>query len=117
VHGILSHGNAHPTVAGASCHRNRLGLSVSYTRQPCAGGLEYSRQGIRINTLLFGVFATEKAQHAAMPSILEKNAAKHHVGRLGDPEQDMGEAVAWLKLARSSFVTCTTLQIDSSRCF
>lgn len=83
-----------------------------------AGALEYSRQGIRINTLLFGVFETEKAKqlHAAMPAVLEKNAAKHHVGRLGDPEQDAGEAAAYLISDRSSFVTGATLHIDGGMC-
>lgn len=83
-----------------------------------AAALEYSRQGIRINTLLFGVFETEKAQqiHAAMPAFLEKNMAKHHVGRLGDPEHDAGEAAAYLISDRASFVTGTTLRIDGGMC-
>jgi len=83
-----------------------------------AAALEYGRQGIRINTLLFGVFATEKAQqiHAAMPAVLEKNAAKHHVGRFGDPEHDAGEAAAYLISDRGSFVTGTTLRVDGGMC-
>lgn len=83
-----------------------------------AAALEYGRQGIRINTLLFGVFETEKAQqmHAAMPAFLEKNVAKHHVGRLGDPEHDAGEAAAYLISDRSSFVTGATLHIDGGMC-
>ena len=83
-----------------------------------AAALEYSRQGIRINTLLFGVFATEKAKqmHAAMPAFQEKNAAKHHIGRFGDPEHDAGEAAAYLISDRSSFVTGTTLRIDGGMC-
>ncbi len=83
-----------------------------------AGALEYSRQGIRINTLLFGVFETEKARqlHAVMPAVLEKNSAKHHIGRLGDPEHDAGEAVAYLVSDRSAFVTGSTLNIDGGMC-
>ena len=79
-----------------------------------AAALEYSRQGIRVNALLFGVFETEKAMqlHAAMPAALEKNAAKHHIGRFGDPEHDAGEAAVYLVSERSSFVTGTTLCID-----
>ena len=79
-----------------------------------AAALEYSRQGIRVNTLLFGVFETEKAKemHEAMPFIEEKNAAKHHVGRFGEPEHDAGEAAVYLISDRSSFVTGTTLHID-----
>ncbi len=79
-----------------------------------AAALEYSRQGIRTNTLLFGVFATEKANqlHQAMPAVREKNAAKHHVGRFGDPEHDAGEAAAYLISERSTFVTGTTIRID-----
>ncbi|TFG83010.1 MAG: SDR family oxidoreductase [Chromatiales bacterium] len=83
-----------------------------------AAALEYSRQGIRINTLLFGVFETEKAKqlHDAMPAIQAKNAAKHHVGRFGDPEHDAGEAAAYLISDRSSFVTGTTLHVDGGMC-
>ncbi|MGI9343359.1 MAG: SDR family oxidoreductase, partial [Gammaproteobacteria bacterium] len=83
-----------------------------------AAALEYSRQGIRINTLLFGVFETEKAVQMmeAMPQIRDKNAAKHHVGRFGDPEHDAGEAAAYLISDRSSFVTGTTMYVDGGMC-
>lgn len=83
-----------------------------------AAALEYSRQGIRVNTLLFGVFETEKAIqfHDAMPAFKDKNAAKHHVGRFGDPEHDAGEAAAYLISDRSSFITGTTLSIDGGMC-
>ena len=83
-----------------------------------AAALEYSRQGIRINTLLFGVFETEKAIqfHEAMPALQEKNAAKHHVGRFGDPEHDAGEAAAYLISERSTFVSGTTMHIDGGMC-
>jgi NAD(P)-dependent dehydrogenase (short-subunit alcohol dehydrogenase family) len=79
-----------------------------------AAAVEYSRQGIRVNALLFGVFETEKAvqMHAAMPFIEEKNAAKHHAGRFGEMEHDAGEAAAYLISDRSSFVTGTTMFID-----
>jgi A-factor type gamma-butyrolactone 1'-reductase (1S-forming) len=83
-----------------------------------AAALEYSRQGIRVNTLLFGVFETEKAKelHKAMPFVEEKNAAKHHVGRFGEPEHDAGEAAAYLISDRSTFVTGTTIHIDGGMC-
>jgi NAD(P)-dependent dehydrogenase (short-subunit alcohol dehydrogenase family) len=83
-----------------------------------AAALEYSRQGIRINTLLFGMFETEKALEMmeAMPVIQEKGAAKHHVGRFGDPEHDAGEAAAYLISERSSFITGTTMHVDGGMC-
>lgn len=83
-----------------------------------AAAVEYSRQGIRINTLLFGVFETEKALqlHEAMPAVRDKNAAKHHIGRFGDPEHDAGEAAAYLISERSTFVTGTTLHVDGGMC-
>lgn len=83
-----------------------------------AAALEYSRQGIRVNTLLFGVFETEKAKqfHDAMPEFEQKNAAKHHVGRFGDPEHDAGEAAAYLISDRGSFVTGTTMILDGGMC-
>ncbi len=83
-----------------------------------AAALEYARKGIRINTLLFGVFETEKsrAMHEAMPFVLEKNAAKHHVGRFGDPVQDAGEAAAFLLSDRSGFITGSTMFVDGGMC-
>jgi NAD(P)-dependent dehydrogenase (short-subunit alcohol dehydrogenase family) len=83
-----------------------------------AAALEYSRQGIRINTLLFGVFETEKAKQFmdAMPEFKDKNAAKHHVGRFGDPEHDAGEAAVYLISDRGSFVTGTTMHVDGGMC-
>lgn len=83
-----------------------------------AAALEYSRQGIRINTLLFGMFETEKSRQMfnAMPAIEEKSAAKHHIGRFGDCEHDAGEAAAYLISDRSTFVTGATLRIDGGMC-
>jgi NAD(P)-dependent dehydrogenase (short-subunit alcohol dehydrogenase family)/phenylpropionate dioxygenase-like ring-hydroxylating dioxygenase large terminal subunit len=83
-----------------------------------AAALEYSRQGIRINTLLFGMFETEKAKQMfeAMPAMHEKAAAKHHVGRFGDPEHDGGEAAAYLISERSTFISGTTMHVDGGMC-
>lgn len=83
-----------------------------------AAAMEYARHGIRINTLLFGVFETEKsrAMHAAMQQVLEKNAAKHHVGRSGDPVKDAGEAAAFLLSERGGFITGSTMFVDGGMC-
>jgi len=83
-----------------------------------AAAIEYARNGIRINTLLFGVFDTEKsrAMHEAMPQVLKKNAAKHHVGRFGDPQTDAGEAAAFLLSERSGFITGSTMFVDGGMC-
>lgn len=83
-----------------------------------AAAMEYARQGIRINCLLFGVFETEKAKamHEAMPFILEKNAAKHHVGRFGNCERDAGAAAEFLLSEQSAFVTGSTMFIDGGMC-
>ena len=72
----------------------------------------------RDRNLLFGVFETEKAKQfmEAMPEFQAKNAAKHHVGRFGDPEHDAGEAATYLISERSTFITGTTIHIDGGMC-
>jgi len=77
-----------------------------------------ARHGIRINMLLFGVFEMEKSRavHAAMPQVLEKNVAKHHVGRFGDPVKDAGEAAAFLLSEHSGFITGSTMFVDGGMC-
>lgn len=83
-----------------------------------AAALEYAGRGIRVNALLFGVFDTDKSRalHEAMPAALEKNRAKHHLGRFGNPDSDAGEAAAYLISSRSSFVTGTTMFVDGGMC-
>ena len=83
-----------------------------------AAAREYSGGGIRVNTLLFGVFETEKSRalHASMPAIREKNAAKHPVGRFGNPRSDAGPAAAYLLSADSAFVTGSVLFVDGGMC-
>jgi NAD(P)-dependent dehydrogenase (short-subunit alcohol dehydrogenase family) len=83
-----------------------------------AAAMEYTRHGICINALSFGVFDTEKsrAMDEAMPRVLDKNAAKHHVGRFDDPVKDAGEAAAFLLSDRSGFITRSTMFVDGGRC-
>ncbi|MCC5793263.1 MAG: SDR family oxidoreductase [Chromatiales bacterium] len=83
-----------------------------------AAAVEYSPLGIRVNTLLFGVFETEKSArlHAAMPDIHAKNLGKHLVGRLGDPVHDAGETAIFLLSRRSSFMTGSELIVDGGMC-
>jgi NAD(P)-dependent dehydrogenase (short-subunit alcohol dehydrogenase family) len=80
--------------------------------------MEYARHGIRIDNLMFGVFDTEKsrAMHEAMPQVMDKNAAKHHVGRFGDPVKGAGEAAAFRLSDRSGFITRSTKFVDGGRC-
>ena len=51
-----------------------------------------------------------------MPQVLEKNAAKHHVGRFDEPEKHAGAAAAYLLSERSGFITGTTMFVDGGMC-
>ena len=79
-----------------------------------SAAVEYSPRGIRTNSLVFGVFNTEKSRmlHQHMPKMLEINQSRHKVGRFGDPRQDAGAAAIYLLSEASGFVTGSVLTLD-----
>jgi 3-oxoacyl-[acyl-carrier protein] reductase len=72
-------------------------------------GLEYARDGIRMNVVAVGVVASDAAR--AVDTSALGYADSIPVGRLGDPEAVAG-AVIYLASPAASYVTGQTLQVD-----
>jgi NAD(P)-dependent dehydrogenase (short-subunit alcohol dehydrogenase family) len=72
--------------------------------------LDYAGKGIRINAIGPGYIATPMLEHKDATT-LSNLAAKHPMGRLGDP-QEIAELAAWLSSDRASFVTGAYYPVD-----
>jgi NAD(P)-dependent dehydrogenase (short-subunit alcohol dehydrogenase family) len=75
--------------------------------------LEYADKGIRVNAVCPGAVRTgllerRIAEHPQMEAVY---AAKHPIGRIGEPEE-IAEAVLWLAGDKSSFVLGHALVVD-----
>jgi NAD(P)-dependent dehydrogenase (short-subunit alcohol dehydrogenase family) len=75
--------------------------------------LEYSAQGIRINTVNPGLIDTEMADRLALGVNTKKAdlAGLHPIGRIGLVEE-VADTVLWLCSAKASFVTGHSLFVD-----
>ena len=75
--------------------------------------LELGELGIRVNTILPGLFDTKLAD-AFTPGQKKETIQKTPLRRLGDPEE-IGYAVLFLASDASSYVTGTSLVVDGGR--
>ena len=75
--------------------------------------LEFGERGVRVNTILPGLFDTSLAD-AFTPEQKQQAIAQTPVGRLGDP-REIGYAVLYLGSDASGYVTGTSLVIDGGR--
>jgi NAD(P)-dependent dehydrogenase (short-subunit alcohol dehydrogenase family) len=75
--------------------------------------LEFGGRGVRVNTILPGLFETSLAD-AFTPEQKQQTIAQTPVGRLGDP-REIGYAALYLGSDASAYVTGTSLVIDGGR--
>jgi NAD(P)-dependent dehydrogenase (short-subunit alcohol dehydrogenase family) len=75
--------------------------------------VEFGRDGIRVNTILPGLFDTSLAD-AFTPEFKRETEQKTPLGRLGKPEE-IGNAALFLASDASSYVTGTSLIVDGGR--
>lgn len=75
---------------------------------------EWGRSGVRVNCLAPGVFYPTRmtAPLAESPGRLESMTERTMLGRLGDPETDIGGPVLWLASDASRYVTAQTIYVD-----
>lgn len=79
-----------------------------------SAAVEYSSQGIRVNSVAFGVFKTplSEAFYAANPAVYSQDLASHRIGRLGDAVLDAGAAAVFLLSSQSAFMTGSVFELD-----
>ncbi len=77
--------------------------------------LEYSKQGVRINTVSPAAIQTDMLDRftgaLGGPDMRTQFAAMHPIGRMGTP-QEIADAAIWLCSDESSFVTGHDLRVD-----
>jgi NAD(P)-dependent dehydrogenase (short-subunit alcohol dehydrogenase family) len=78
-----------------------------------AAALEYASQGLRVNAVCPGYIRTPLVQPIfdAVDGFEDEVAARHPVGRLGEPAE-ISEAVLWLSSDAASFVTGHNMPVD-----
>lgn len=78
-----------------------------------AAAVEWSGDGIRVNTIMpLARTPALQASFDAYPGLEDQLVAGVPMGRLGDPETDIGAAVAFLAGPDASYITGTTLTVD-----
>ena len=83
-----------------------------------AAAMEWAGDGIRVNILVpLSASPAYDAACANDPSFAEKFTAHIPLKRMGDPEQDVGQAILFLASPASSYVTGTTLMVDGGHTF
>jgi len=120
VPGMRERGWGRVVNVGSSSTREPIpGLNLSNSHRMAAVGFlktlsrEVAADGITVNTVATGRFATERLADASGSIAGAEEAAKHEVpaGRLGQPEE-YGDLVAFLCSDRAAYITGTVIPID-----
>jgi NAD(P)-dependent dehydrogenase (short-subunit alcohol dehydrogenase family) len=83
---------------------------ISLTR---AAAVEWAGDGIRVNAILPAAWNPNLRKLAeADPEAFRRSQAKIPLGRLGEPESDIGRAVAFLCASDSGYITGETLAVN-----
>ena len=78
-----------------------------------AAAMEWAADGIRVNTIMpFAMTDAVEAFLAAEPERASAVVAQVPLGRVGDPETDIGRAVVFLAGPDSAYLTGATLPLD-----
>jgi NAD(P)-dependent dehydrogenase (short-subunit alcohol dehydrogenase family) len=77
------------------------------------GAVEWGRLGIRVNSIYpIAMSPYIDAREGGDPTAIDRLAALIPLGRLGDPEADVGRSVVYLASDAGRYVTGTTLMVE-----
>jgi NAD(P)-dependent dehydrogenase (short-subunit alcohol dehydrogenase family) len=83
-----------------------------------AAAMEWAGDAIRVNIVVpLSASPAYDAACANDPTFAEKFTAHIPLGRMGDPERDVGQAILFLVSPTSSYITGTTLMVDGGHTF
>lgn len=109
-------------VASTSVKEPIPGLALSNAHRMATVGLfktlatEVAKDGITVNTVATGLFATERlaGMHGSMEAAEENAKANVPAGRLGTPGE-YGDLVAFICSERAAYLTGTVIPLDGGR--
>jgi NAD(P)-dependent dehydrogenase (short-subunit alcohol dehydrogenase family) len=100
-----------PLVNRAAYCASKAGI-VGFARE-CAR--EFAQYGIRVNTIIPGVFVTPMTDHARQnPDMMAKWEKEIPLGRLGDP-REVADVVLFMCSNASSYMTGATVTVDGGK--
>jgi NAD(P)-dependent dehydrogenase (short-subunit alcohol dehydrogenase family) len=108
---VASTTGSHDACACAAAYVSSKGRVTLLTRSM---GIDYARQGIRVNAICPGPTDTPMLRSALTPEQLDAFALSFSMGRVGQPEEIAKEAV-FLASDDASFVTGTMLYVDGGQ--
>jgi NAD(P)-dependent dehydrogenase (short-subunit alcohol dehydrogenase family) len=83
-----------------------------------AAAMEWGPDGIRVNVVLpFATSAALERMERENPEAFARTKNATALGRVGDPEVDIGRAVAFLVGPDAGFITGTTIPVDGGKSF
>lgn len=108
---VASTTGSHGACAHAAAYVSSKGGVTLLTRSM---GIDYARQGIRVNAICPGPTDTPMLRKALTPEQLSSFALSFPMGRLGQPEE-IAKAALFLASDEASFVTGATLYVDGGQ--
>ncbi len=108
---VASTTGAHDACAHAAAYVSSKGGVTLLTRSM---GIDYARQGIRVNAICPGPTDTPMLRSALTPEQLSAFALSFPMGRLGQSEE-IAKAAVFLASDDASFVTGATLYVDGGQ--
>jgi NAD(P)-dependent dehydrogenase (short-subunit alcohol dehydrogenase family) len=93
-------------------------VKSAITTMSRAAAIEWGKDNVRVNVVLPYVQSPAQAAHAkADPAMIKIVEARIPLGRVGDPELDVGRPVAFLAGPESSYITGTVLALNGGGSF
>jgi NAD(P)-dependent dehydrogenase (short-subunit alcohol dehydrogenase family) len=108
---VASTTGAHDACANAAAYVSSKGGVTLLTRSM---GIDYARQGIRVNAICPGPTDTPMLRNALTPDRLAAFALSFPIGRLGQPDE-IAKAAVFLASDDASFVTGSMLYVDGGQ--